>query len=49
MTFARSLVVFTCGLYIGKYYPQFVPLPQISQANLKKALDYLQNLEKQTK
>ena len=44
----RPLLIFACGLYIGKYYPQYVPLPQLSKENINKALTYLESMERQT-
>jgi DNA-directed RNA polymerase subunit N (RpoN/RPB10) len=43
-----KLALFTCGLYIGKYYPQYVPLPQINNENIQKALKSLEAFTKQT-
>lgn len=48
MSSIRPLLIFACGLYIGKYYPQYVPLPQISKENISKALKYLESMERQT-
>jgi hypothetical protein len=48
MSAIRPLLVFACGLYIGKYYPQYVPLPQLSKENINKVLKYLESMERQT-
>lgn len=48
-SYIRSLVVFTCGLYIGKHYPQYVPLPQLTTENIQKALNYLETMERRSK
>lgn len=47
MSAVRSFVMFACGLYIGKYYPHYVPFPQISKENINKALNYLETVERQ--
>lgn len=44
--YIRNLFIVTCGLYIGKYYPQYVPIPKINQENLDKLLKYIRDLEK---
>ncbi len=30
-----------CGMYIGKYYPEYVPLPRIRQEYIDAALVFL--------
>jgi hypothetical protein len=47
MSALRNLVVFGCGLYLGKYYPQYVPLPQLSKENINKLLKYLESMEQE--
>ena len=39
-----KLAIFACGLYIGKYYPHYVPLPQINRANIDAVLRRLEEL-----
>lgn len=36
------------GLYIGKYYPQYVPLPQINRENIDSLLRRLEDVTQQT-
>jgi hypothetical protein len=48
MSAVRPLLIFGCGLYIGKYYPQYVPLPQLSKENINKVLKYLESMERET-
>ena len=40
------LGIFVTGLYIGKYYPQYIPLPQLNQETLNRVLTYLRELER---
>jgi hypothetical protein len=47
MSAVRPLLIFACGLYIGKYYPQYVPLPQLSKENVNKLLKYLESMERE--
>jgi hypothetical protein len=36
-----ELLFMFCGLYIGKYYPQYVPIPRIQQEYIDAVLAYL--------
>jgi hypothetical protein len=36
-----ELLFLVCGLYIGKYYPQYVPIPRIQQEYIDAVLAYL--------
>lgn len=33
------------GLYIGKYYPQYVPLPKITKEQTDNVLQYLSTMQ----
>ena len=41
-----KLIGFLFGLYIGKYYSKYVPIPQITKENVDKGLKYLESLSK---
>jgi hypothetical protein len=43
-----ELFFLVCGLYIGKYYPEYVPIPRIRQQHIDVALEYLKSLQQQT-
>jgi hypothetical protein len=45
--FYRAVTI-TCGLYIGKYYPQYVPLPQINKTNIDALLCRLEEITRVT-
>lgn len=45
--FYRAVTI-TCGLYIGKYYPQYVPLPQINKTNIDALLRRLEEITRVT-
>ena len=38
MSATQKLFTVIVGLYIGKYYPQYVPLPEINKHNINKLL-----------
>lgn len=38
---------FVGGLYVGKHYPQYVPLPRIDRAAIDKALNELERMTKE--
>ena len=40
-----ELLVFVCGLYIGKYYSEYVPIPRIHQADIDAVLAYLKSIQ----
>lgn len=40
-------VCFISGLYVGKHYPQYVPLPRIDRAAIDKALKELERVTKE--
>jgi hypothetical protein len=39
---ARYAIAFVTGLYIGKYFPQYVPLPRINQDTFQQILTWLE-------
>ena len=41
-----ELCILICGLYIGKHYPQYVPIPRISKDVSDRILKYLENMQK---
>jgi hypothetical protein len=43
-----KILPFIAGLYIGKYHPQYVPLPQITKENFDKLLRYLEEATSRT-
>lgn len=38
-----DLFLLACGMYIGKYYPEYVPLPRIRQEYIDAVLVYLKS------
>lgn len=46
MSFVVRIGFFAAGMYVGKYYPQYVPLPQFNQGTLDRVLTYLRELER---
>jgi hypothetical protein len=42
----EELCILIVGLYIGKFYPQYVPLPHITKAHTDRLLKYLEDLQK---
>lgn len=45
---AAKIIPFIAGLYIGKYHPQYVPLPQITKENFDKLLKTLEDATSRT-
>lgn len=43
-----ELLFLACGMYIGKYYPEYIPFPRITQAHIDAALAYLKAQSPQT-
>jgi hypothetical protein len=46
MSGTQKIISLVVGLYIGKYYPMYVPIPQINQENINKVLKRLEELSK---
>ncbi len=46
MSGTQKIISLCIGMYIGKYYPQYVPIPQINQENINKILKRLEELSK---
>jgi len=44
-----ELVILAAGLYVGKHYPEYVPIPKISKERTDQILNYLKNLQKPEK
>jgi hypothetical protein len=42
----KGMFVLLCGMYVGKHYPQYVPLPKISKECTDKVLKFLEELQK---
>lgn len=42
----KGMFVLLCGMYVGKHYPQYVPLPKISKECADKVLKFLEELQK---
>jgi hypothetical protein len=42
----KGVFVLLCGMYVGKHYPQYVPLPKISKECTDKVLKFLEELQK---
>ena len=40
-----ELCVFAIGAYVGKYYPQYIPIPKLTQEHTNLALQYLKELQ----
>ena len=40
-----ELCVFAIGAYVGKYYPQYIPIPKITKEHADLALQYLKELQ----
>jgi hypothetical protein len=40
-----ELFFIACGMYIGKYYPEYVPIPRISQSHIDSLLVYIKSLQ----
>ena len=43
-----EMFLLACGMYIGKYYPEYVPIPRIKQEYITAALTYLKSLQTPT-
>lgn len=43
-----DLIVLACGMYIGKYYPEYVPIPRIKQEYIDALLAYLKSMQTPT-
>ena len=41
-----ELVILVAGLYVGKHYPEYVPLPKITKEQTDRVLNYLRTLQK---
>lgn len=42
-----ELFFLACGMYIGKYYPEYVPFSRIRQDHIDTVLAYLKSLQQQ--
>jgi hypothetical protein len=40
-----ELFFLACGMYVGKYYPEYVPIPRIKQEHIDLALAYVKSLQ----
>lgn len=40
-----ELCVFAIGAYVGKYYPQYIPIPKLTKEHTDLALQYLKELQ----
>ena len=40
-----ELIILACGMYIGKYHPEYVPFPRIRQEYIDAVLAYLKSLQ----
>jgi hypothetical protein len=49
MSAIQKAICIAVGLYIGKYYPQYVPLPEINKNNINKLLNKLEEMTKNNK
>ena len=49
MSATQKIFTVIIGLYIGKYYPQYVPLPEINKNNINKLLNKLEEMTKNNK
>jgi hypothetical protein len=43
-----ELFILACGMYIGKYYPEYVPIPRIRQEYVDAVLAYIKQSTSQT-
>lgn len=34
-----------CGMYIGKYYPEYVPIPKINQMYVNSVFEYIKSFQ----
>ena len=41
-----ELVILVAGLYVGKHYPENVPLPKVTKEQTDRLLNYLKALQK---
>lgn len=42
----KIILIFISGLYLGKYYPQYVPIPKLNKENVDKVLTKLNEMDK---
>lgn len=42
----KGILIFIVGLYLGKHYPNYIPLPRLSKENVDKVLKKLEETEK---
>lgn len=40
-----ELFFLACGMYIGKYYPEYVPIPRIRQEYVDAVLAYIKSTQ----
>lgn len=40
-----ELFFLACGAYIGKYHPEYVPIPRIRQEYIDAVLTYIRSLQ----
>jgi len=40
-----ELFFLVCGMYIGKYYPEYVPIPRIRQSDIDALLAYIKSIQ----
>jgi len=40
-----ELCIFAMGLYVGKYHPQYVPIPKITKEHSDMVFQYLKDLQ----
>ena len=46
MSVLHTVFYVVCGLYIGKYYPQYVPIPKVNKENIDRLLHYIKEIER---
>ena len=44
-----KFISFIFGLYIGKYYQEYIPIPKLTRENMNKGLEYLEKWSKDIK
>ncbi len=40
-----ELFFLVCGMYIGKYYPEYIPIPRIHQSDIDALLAYIKSIQ----
>ena len=41
----EEIIMLLCGMYLGKHYPQYIPLPKITKSHTDAILRYLESLQ----